>query len=138
MPIVPRGERLFEEWYFDTPRSIFTKRLSAYGHRLMPLLAINEKKKVVDIETVEKVIALLNYQLAARSECDPVDADNKIAALEERIRRALSNGPISRSQLERKLNKSRAGIWTWNTAIKNLQGAGEIRWDKKTKTYEKV
>lgn len=138
VPIAPQGYQLFEQWYFDTPSSEFTKRLDAYGHRFMPLLAVNDQKEVADTETVEKVIALLNYQLAARRECDPVDADNKIAALEERIRRALSNGPLTRGQLARKVNKSRAGIWAWNSAIRNLEKDGDISWDKKRKVYEKV
>jgi len=34
------------------------------------------------------VITLLHYQLEARRECDPVDAENTIAMLEEKIRRA--------------------------------------------------
>ena len=138
MPIHPGAERLFAQWYFEAPRSVFSKRLDTYGHRLMPLLAINDKKKHVDVETVEKVIALLNYELAVRRECDPVDADNKIAILEERIRRALENRPLSKRQLERKLNKARAGSFNWRMAIKNLTEDAEISWNQEEGVYERL
>lgn len=136
MPIHPEAMRLFEKWYLKSPSSIFTKRLDTYGHRLMPLLAINSLKTEVDVETVKKVIDLLNYELVARREVDPVDCDNKIAALEERIRRKLSNGPLSKRELERSLNKSRCGIWLWETAIKNLIAYGEIHGNAEVKGYE--
>jgi hypothetical protein len=136
MPLHPAALRAFEEWYFETPRSVFAKRLDTYGHRLMPLLAINDQKKDIDLETVQKVIALLNYQLAVRREADPVDADTKIAVLEERIRRTLSNGPLFKRDLERKLNKARCGNWAWNNAIRNLTKDGEIRFDRKRNVYE--
>ncbi len=63
-------------------------------------------------------------------------ADNKIAALEERIKRALSGGPLAKRDLERKINKARCGIWMWNNAIKNLTRAGEVRWNKQKEAYE--
>jgi len=136
MPLHPEALRAFEKWYFETPRSVFAKRLDTYGHRLMPLLAINDQKKDIDLETVQKVISLLDYQLAIRQEADPVDADNKIAALEERIRRALSNGPLFKRDLERKLNKGRCGTWAWNNAIGNLIKDGGIQFNRKRKVYE--
>lgn len=138
MPLHPEALKAFEQWYFETPRSVFAKRLDTYGHRLMPLLSINDQKKDIDLETVQKTISLLNYQLAVRQEAGPVDADSKIAALEERIRRILSNGPLFKRDLERKINKSRCGNWAWNMAIRNLIGAREIRFNKKQNTYEKL
>jgi hypothetical protein len=38
---------------------------------------------------VKKTIALVNWQLEVRKELDPVDADNTIAKMEEKIRRQL-------------------------------------------------
>ncbi len=103
----------------------------------MPLLAINDQKRRIDLKTVQKVIDLLNYQLAVRQEAYPVDADNKIAALEERIRRTLSNGPLGKRDLARKLNKARYGTWMWKMATKNLIGACEIWFNKNRNMYEK-
>jgi hypothetical protein len=80
-------------------------------------------------------VALLNYQLAARKYADPIDADNAIARLEERIRRILVDGPLLKRELERKVNKGRVGIWAWDQAIKNLRNSGDIYWDSKTGEY---
>jgi len=135
MPIEQDAFELFEEWYLNLERSPFTKRLDTYGHRFMPLLAINEKKDRIDLETVQKTIALLDYELAARKEADPVDADNRIAALEERVRRKLSSGRMKKRDMEIALHKSRHGLWVWNHAIENLKEAGEIGYDRKKKEY---
>jgi putative DNA primase/helicase len=138
MPFAPGAREVFEAWYFNTPDSVFTKRLDAYGHRLMPLLAINEGLDVITPEIAEKAVALLNYQLAARRFADPIDADSTIAKVEERIRRLLALGPMEKRSLERKGNKSRAGIWAWDTAIKNLQNAEEVAFDRKNKVYRRT
>ena len=135
MPITPQAKEVFDVWYFSLEQSVFTKRLDTYGHRLMPLLAINEMKETITPEIAERTVALLNYQLAARKYADPVDADNAIARLEERIRRLLANGPLKKRDLERAGGKHRAGTWPWDMAIKNLLKAEEIGHDHKTKTY---
>lgn len=133
MPIDPQAEKVFAAWYFEMEKSAFTKRLDTYGHRLMPLLAVTEMKDRITPEIAEKVVALLNYQLAARKFADPIDADNRIAKLEERVRRLLTAGPMQKRDLERHANKSRAGSWAWNAALKGL--GEEMFYDPKTKTY---
>ena len=130
------AREIFDDWYFNLESSSLTKRLDSYGHRLMPLLAVNEMQTIITPEIAKKTVALLNYQLAARNYADPIDADTPIARLEERIRRTLEKfGPMSKRDLERSINKARVGIWTWDTAIKNLRNAGDIFWDSKTKEY---
>jgi hypothetical protein len=101
----------------------------------MPLLAVNEDKKEVDIEITEKVIALCDWQLKVRHLHDPVDADNVIAKLEEQIRRALKRGALSTRDLKRFANANRAGLWFFEKAMKNLEKVGEIRWDGKRKKW---
>jgi hypothetical protein len=135
MPINSTAREIFDAWYFDLESSVFTKRLDTYGHRLMPLLAVNEKLDIITPEIAEKTIALLNYQLAARKFADPIDADNAVAKLEERIRRALADGPLSRRELGRKVNKQRMGNSIWNLAIRNLSSEGEIIFDSKQKVF---
>lgn len=120
-PMDKDAKELFHSWYINQESSIFTKRLDAYGHRLMPLLALNEMKEVIDLEIVQKTITLLDYELKARKFADPVDADNSVAALEEKIRRLLSNGPLPKRVLENSGNKARVGTWLWETALKNLK-----------------
>jgi hypothetical protein len=100
----------------------------------MVLLAATSERTIVDATVAEAVIALLGYQLEVRRECDPVDAENSIAAMEEKIRRALTRGSMKRRELQRKLHYDRFGLWVWNTASANLIAAGEIQHDKTTDT----
>jgi hypothetical protein len=137
MPINTTARDIFDEWYFNLENSVFTKRLDTYGHRLMPLLAVNELQYIITPEIAMKTVALLNYQLAARKYADPIDADSAVAKLEERIRRLLANGPMKKRDLERHGKKSRVGIWMWNVAIKNLT-EDEITYDQKEKIYSKI
>jgi len=55
----------------------------------MVLLAVSSGKHEVDAEVMRATIALLDWQLEVRRDCDPVDAENQIARLEEKIRRFL-------------------------------------------------
>jgi hypothetical protein len=136
MPITPQAKEIFDVWYHRVEKSAFAKRLDTYGHRLMPLLAVNEMKDSITPEIAERTVALLNYQLAARKFADPVDADNAIARVEEKIRWLLANGPVGKRDLEKYGHKHRVGIWHWDAAIKNLRR--EISFDEKTKFYRLV
>lgn len=135
MPMASEAVDIFEKWYFERPDSVFTTRLDTYGHRLMPLLAVNEMLDIITPEIAEKTVSLLEYQYAARQYADPIDADTTIAKIEERVRRLLASGPLEKRELERRGNKNRVGIWTWDQAIKNLRTAGEIIWDPKAKKF---
>jgi hypothetical protein len=116
-------------------RSIHAKRLDTYALRLMSLLAVNDLKNEIDEETVDRVTKLCDWQLAVRKIHDPIDADNKIAKLEESIRRQLTNGPKTERELKQRVNANRAGLWAFDTAKKNLERAGEIALDKKSKKW---
>jgi putative DNA primase/helicase len=136
IPIESEALDIFKKWYFSPEQSVFTKRLDTYGHRLMVLLAVNEMKRSITPEIAGKTISLLKYQLSARKFADPIDADNAIARVEEKIRRALISGnPVRKRDLERTCSKNRHGNWIWNAAIKNLRGSGEVGYDHKQKTY---
>jgi hypothetical protein len=130
--LTPAGLGRFREWYEAREGSIFERRLDTYAHRLMVLLTVTTGRTIVDEEIVDAVITLLGYQLAVRRECDPVDADSAIAEMEEKIRRALARGAMKRRDLQRKVHYDRAGLWVWNTALVNLQRAGEVASDGKT------
>lgn len=112
------------------------KRLDQYGLRLMPIIALNDMKTTVDFETVEKVISLLKWQLNVRQIYDPIDAEGKIARMEESIRRAFKiDKKWTRRDLQRKTHYNRHGIWVWESAIKNLIGNSELWLDAKTGIY---
>jgi hypothetical protein len=135
LDITTSAKRLYHRWYMDGERSIHAKRLDTYALRLMSLLAVNDLKGEVDEETVRKVIDLCNWQLEVRKLHDPIDADNKIAKIEEKIRRQLKTGPMKERKLKQRVNAHRSGLWAFDTAKKNLERGKEIAWDKKTKKW---
>lgn len=138
LPIDEDARAVFDRWYFSVNPSPFTKRLDTYGLRLMVLLAINEGSQEVTEEIASNVVQLLQWQLQVRREVDPVDAENSIARTEEIIRRALSSGPLSKRDLQRKTNYQRMGIFIWQSAMKNLQSAREVIYDQKGGLYRLI
>jgi hypothetical protein len=135
IPLTPQARTIFDAWYFGQERSVFTKRLDTYGHRLMPLLAVNERKSEIDAAIAQKVVALLTYQLEARRQADPIDADNAVARLEERMRRLLGPAPLGKRELERRGHKTRVGSWSWDAALQGLIRNREVFFDRKTGLY---
>jgi len=137
LPITPGAHDIFSDWYGRTSGSVFTKRLDTYGHRLMILFSINEGKAEVTPDIAERVVGLLEWQRGVRKEYDPIDAEGKIAKLEQLIRKGLAKGPLDKRTLQRQLHYERFGLSAWNTAMKNLEDAGEIVYDPKGKLYER-
>lgn len=130
LSITPEAKARWEQWYAELPSSIHTKRLDAIGIRLMMLLALTTDKDAIDLETVQLVIEILDYELAIRVLNDPIDADSAIAAMEEKIRRQLKGrGPQRDRDLKRHTNANRVGLWVYQKATDNLSGAGEITRD---------
>ena len=129
------AHEMFRAWYETREGSIFERRLDTYAHRLMILLAATSGKDVVDEAIVTAVLALVRHQLDVRRECDPVDAENTIAATEEKIRRALTRGALKGRDLKRRIHVDRVGLWVWNTAVKNLVEAGDVARDAKADLY---
>ena len=137
MPIEKDAEKLWTEFYTQIKgQGPHSKRLDVYGSRFMPLLALNDMKTAVDLETVEKVILLLKWQHHVRQVHDPIDAENKIARMEEAIRRAFKiKNKWHQRDLQRKVNYRRCGLWVWESAIKNLTKNIEIHFDAKHGIY---
>jgi hypothetical protein len=130
------AQAIFHNWYMGLERSIHTKRLDTYALRLMPLLAINDFKSEVDEETVRKILALCTWQLETRRLHDPIDADNEVARMEEKIRRVLTaRGPLSSRELRQYTNTHKEGIWLFETAIRNLSKISDITFLKAEKRY---
>ncbi|MBI4795899.1 MAG: DUF3987 domain-containing protein [Deltaproteobacteria bacterium] len=138
LPLTSEARDIFESWYFGLEKSIYSKRLDTYGHRIMILLAVNDMQATITPEIAERTVALLDYQLAARRFADPIDADNYLARVEEKIRRLLASGPLQKRDLEKHGHKHRVGSWLWSMAIKNLTTAEEISFDAKTKFYRRL
>jgi hypothetical protein len=136
LDLARNARELYHKWYMDLEKSIYTKRLDVYALRLMSLLTVNELKTEVDIDVVKKVIALCDWQFSVRALHDPIDADNTIAAMEEKIRRVLkARGSQKDRELKQLTAAYRAGLWAYNTAKKNLIASGEMGFNRKKKTY---
>jgi len=133
--IAPDARDLYETWYLGLESSMHSKRLDTYASRLMPLLAINEGKVVVSEDIVHKVITLMDWQLEVRKLYDPIDADNEVAKMETRIRRCLAVQPLGNREVKKKCHIERHGLWPFDSALRNLQRASEIYFEKKTKTW---
>ncbi len=116
----------WKAWYDALEDSIYANRLDTIGLRLMILLTVTAGKVQVDEVIVTAAVALLEYELAVRKLLDPIDAENAIARMEERIRRALKHGRMDKRTLARRVHAHRAGVWVFNTAIKNLLSEGEL------------
>ena len=136
MAITDDARELYDNWYLTRPATIHGKRLDTYALRFMSLLAVNDLKPEVDVDTVKKVIALCDHQHHVRQLHDPVDADNVIAGLEEKIRRVLkAKGRVTGRDLKRALHVNQTGLWSYNAALDGLNKEKEIAFDKVHKVY---
>nr|NQU93674.1 DUF3987 domain-containing protein [Bacteroidota bacterium] len=129
------ARKLYHDWYMNIANSIHARRLDGYAIRLMMLLAINNQKRVIDVETVKDAIALCDWQFEIRKMYDPIDADTLHAKMEEGIRRVLKRGPLKDRELKQKTNARRYGLWVYKTALNGLQEANEIIWCSKNKKW---
>ena len=130
--LTPEARAIFTAWYGTRSGSQFEKRLDTYGHRLLVLLAAMDDRPEVDGEIATAVVDLLRYQLAVRRECDPIDADNTVARMEERLRRVLIRSPHSERDLKIAVHVERTGLWVFETAVENLKRADELAVDVAT------
>lgn len=135
--IEPLAWEYYDNWYVNVHRkSVHSKRLDGYCLRLMMLLAINSLRPIIDLQTVKDAIALCNWQLEIRKIYDPIDADNNIAAMEERIRRVLKlRGPLKDYELKQYTQAHRMGLWLYDKAKKNLMIASEVGLSNKNNVY---
>jgi hypothetical protein len=111
----------------ETPTGIHTKRLDAIGFRLMMLLTLTTDKSTIDLETIERVIAILNYERAIRILTDAIDCEGIVAKLEEGIRRHLKVGVMNERELRQRVHADRCGLWAFRSALENLVKADDIR-----------
>jgi hypothetical protein len=72
-------------------------------------------------------VVLCKWQLNVRRLYDPIDAENKMAEMEEKIRRVLRSGPKTERELKQRTNYTRVGIWFFEKAKENLKRNKEIR-----------
>lgn len=134
--ISPIAQARWTEWYESAPPSEHAKRLDTIGFRLMALLALINDKDEIDTETIDALLSILDYEIQIRRLTDPIDCDDRIAKLEEKIRRTLRvRERLTRRDLQRHTNARRDGLWAFDKAICHLAHEGEIHLDKTTLLY---
>lgn len=138
LDITQEARELYDRWYLDLETSVHSKRLDTYAMRLMLLLAVNEKRAEIDADIIKKITDLMDWQLRVRRLHDPIDADNKIARMEEKIRRILGcRDAVKEAKSERDIKRyahvDKTGLWIFETAKNNLIRAQEIGFDPKTR-----
>jgi len=127
---------IYEDWYLNFKCSIHSKRLDTYAFRFMILFALNYNKQKIDVDIINKVISICDWQYKVRQLYDPIDAENNIALLEESIRRNLKNrGNLTDRSLKQYTNAYKYGLWYYTTAISNLEKSHEIAWNKNNKAW---
>ena len=138
--VTTTAREMYHEWYMNRPVSIHSKRLDGYALRFMELIAVNKKAKVVDAEIANSAIELMDWQFEMRRLHDPIDADNVMARMEEKIRRILSRKDeetgktieLSDRRLKQLTNANRTGLFFYNVARKNLRDSDEIIFNVKS------
>jgi hypothetical protein len=137
--ITPEAKKQWEDWYEALGSGVHSKRLDAIGFRIMQLLALTNDRQVIDLQTIDATIEILNYEHKIRLLTDPIDSENLIAKMEQKIMRLLqAKGPHEHRKLLQGVNANRAGLWTFETAINNLKHHDQIRFDKTTNIYAAV
>ena len=133
--LTPEARQLYTDWYLNLEKSIHANRLDTYALRFMPLIAVNEGKRIIDADVVSKTTTLMDWQLRIRRLHDPVDAETKIAKFEEKIRRYLMDGPMRERDLKYRLHVNKEGLYVFRMAVTNLIDEKEVQYDKTSKAY---
>jgi hypothetical protein len=136
MEFAPEARAHYEGWYMALERSVHSRRLDTYSLRLAMLLALNDRKREIDLESAQHATMLCDWQLAIRKIYDPIDADNAMAAMEQKIKRALLKfGPMRERDLKRKVSAGRSGLWMFDKAAGNLRSAGDVEYNSKRREW---
>jgi len=123
-------------WYERLPKSEFAKRLDGLGFRLMPILTATCDKTEVDGEIISMVTSMLDHELEVRKALQPIDADNAIAKMEQKVVRVLDiHGPLDRRNLAKYCNAHRTGDWIFRTALENMMNVKVVSFDTRLGHY---
>jgi hypothetical protein len=136
MRLTPEALAIWAEFYATIPRTVTGTRIDAIALRLAMLMALSAHKTEIDADVIQAAIEVARWQLAVREEVMPTDAYNAIAAMEQKIVRVLrARGPLGEKKLRDLTNAYRAGLWVFDTALKNVLAAKLARFDPRRRVY---
>jgi hypothetical protein len=136
--ISDQARGMWEDWYLHRkPHGVHSTRLDTIGFKLMGLLALSWDKDIIDEEVIGVVIRLLDYEYQVRVLTDPIDADSKVGAMEQKIRNILTVAKkwVFHRDLQQRTHANR-GLWFFKTALRNLIEDGFIEQDREGKTWK--
>ena len=71
-----------------------------------------------------------------RKELQPIDADNAVAKMEQKVVRSIDiHGPMDRRNLAKYCNAYRTGEWIFRTALENMINVNLVSLDARTGHY---
>lgn len=135
MEITSGAFKIYESWYLNLEQSIFATRIDTIALRLLPLLAVNDGKTLIDEETVWRVINLCDWQIRARKRLSPIIADNLHAAIQQKIKRVLEKRSMTRRELYQFTNAGRTGTEIFDRGLKGLMKSRVIGKNSKDGVY---
>ncbi len=129
-PIEPDASQMWTDYYNNADRYADEwNRCPTYACRFMALFAALEGTKSITREIVQKIIPLVDYQMAVRAALPPIVGDNPEAILQEMYRKAAPIGEwITKRKLFHKTNAVRRKGWSLATkALDGMISAGEFQ-----------
>lgn len=127
LDLTKSADKLYDDWYMQRERQDYTKRIETYALRLMSLFTVQEYKSVVDVDIVEKVIQLVNWQIEVRRLYDPITAETYIGKIQARIIRIMASRKHMRFwDLMRALHYKRIGSMECREAVRRTMIDGFI------------
>lgn len=127
----PEAQERYDKWYREykaNDAGDITARLDNYFLRLMMLLCVSEGKTSIDLDLVERVIRLMEWQKNVRTLHQPKEFDNQVAKLEDGIRRAgLEKIRWGRTELYKKVHGERGGVERFKRALRSLEAEKVLR-----------
>jgi len=119
---------LLQEWYMSSKSGgDSTKRLETYGLRILMIMALSEKKHVIDVEMAKRCIQLLDWQKEVREIYHPVEFANITAQIENLIRKCIMAHPgITKRNLFNQIGSKRFDIQRVDKAVESLIQNKEI------------
>jgi hypothetical protein len=114
------------EWYMGMPDNDFSTRVDTYGRKFLMIMAISEGKDVIDLEMVERVISLLDWQIHVREAYQPVGFTNLMSKIENAVRRVVRRNPgITQGRMFNQFREL-GGLKEKELALQNLVRSEEI------------
>ena len=111
--------QMWIDWYTDmrfkpcNKQGVMT-RLDTIGHRLLLLLAVNEKKDIIDKDVMEKCLKLIEWEKKVRQNRHPIESDDRTVKYQTKFDMVLKeHGEISKADLKRltRADKQKRGIF---------------------------